>query len=358
MTKKLNIVFVGLSITSSWGNGHATTYRALLKQLSAKGHNIIFFECDVPWYSSNRDMPNPPFCRTLLYKDIPDLQANYKSIIQNADFIILGSYVQKGVLTANWLLKTANCPLAFYDIDTPVTLAKLANKDYEYIDESLIPRFSVYLSFTGGKTIDILQNQFKSPKAIPFYCSVDIDEYYPQRQKINFDLGYLGTYSPDRQPALKNLMLDAAQRWNNGKFIVAGPQYPKNINWPKNLKKLEHIEPSKHRGFYNSQRYTLNITRADMVNAGFSPSVRLFEAAACATPIISDYWHGIETFFIPEKEILISNSPLQTLKYLRRIPEEKRNKIAAAARTRILKEHTASARASQLEHIISNLLPK
>ncbi|HBG27072.1 MAG: glycosyltransferase [Planctomycetes bacterium GWF2_41_51] len=357
MNKNLNIVFVGLSITSSWGNGHATTYRALIRQLAARGHDVTFFECDVPWYSSNRDLPSPTFCRTLLYKDVEDLRINYERVIKNANFIILGSYVQKGVPTANWLLKTANCPVGFYDIDTPVTLAKLANGDYEYIDNSVLPRFSVYLSFTGGKTLDILQNELGSPKAIPFYCSVDIDKYFPQQQEKCYDLGYLGTFSPDRQPALKKLMLDAADKWINGKFIVVGPQYPKNVKWPKNLTKIEHLEPSKHRSFYNSQRYTLNITRIDMIKAGFSPSVRLFEAAACGTPIISDYWQGIETFFKPDDEILISSSPQQTLNYIQDIPEETRKQISINARKRVINEHTASVRAKQLEQIICSLLP-
>jgi spore maturation protein CgeB len=183
----------------------------------------------------------------------------------------------------------------------------------------------------------------------PFYCSVDPSLYYQEEVETKWDLGYLGTYSADRQPALEHLMLEPARRWREGRMLVAGPQYPETVKWPRNVERVTHLPPAEHRSFYNAQRFTLNITRAEMVAAGYSPSVRLFEAAACATPIISDWWEGLDTIFEPGREILISRSPEDTLRYLRDVPEQERSKMRQRARARVLAEHTAARRAAELE---------
>jgi spore maturation protein CgeB len=346
--QKLDIVILGLSITSSWGNGHATTFRGLVSALSRKGHKVIFLERDVPWYASQRDLPNPSYCKTYLYSDLDDLKSRFTSIVAEADLVIVGSYVPEGVTVGTFVTQTAEGITAFYDIDTPVTLAKLENKDYEYLHPDQVSDYDIYLSFTGGPILDRLQKNYGSPMARPFYCSFDPELYYPEEHGLRWDLGYLGTYSADRQPPLNKLMLNAAVQNINGKFVVAGPQYPDEIQWPANVERIQHLPPSAHRKFYNSQRFTLNITRADMIQAGYSPSVRLFEAAACGTPIISDYWQGIETIFEPGKEILIAHTADDTLNYLQ-LDDDKRREIGAAARVKVMNTHTAAHRAAELE---------
>lgn len=345
---QLNIVIAGLSITSSWGNGHATTFRALVKALNALGHRVTFLERDVPWYASQRDMPNPDFCTVRLYKDLKELQREYLDAVRNADLVIVGSYVPEGVAVGNWVCEEAKGVKAFYDIDTPVTLAKLDRNDYEYLSEDLISQYDLYLSFTGGPTLDLLEDKYGSPCARALYCSVDPDLYFPERTIREWDLGYLGTYSADRQPPLEKLLFDAAKAWPEGKFVVAGPQYPEDVKWHANIAHMHHLPPEKHRNFYNSQRFTLNITRADMIRAGYAPSVRLFEAAACGTPIISDYWEGLETIFDLGKEILISSGGAETLSYLQDIDETSRTQIGELAKTKIRKYHTAGHRAVEL----------
>ncbi len=287
--RELNIIFFGLSITSSWGNGHATTFRSLIKELHRLGHKITFFERDVPWYAGNRDMPDPPFCKTILYHHLEDLE-KYRDIVSRADINIVGSYVPDGIKVGEWVLKNSNHITAFYDIDTPVTLANLAKGKETYINQELIGRYELFFSFSAGKTLKILEDDYNCPKALPLHCSVDTDLYYPEEIRKEYDLGYMGTYSQDRQPPLQHLLIDAAKNWSAGSFVVAGTQYPVNIEWPGNIKRIEHLPPGQHRLFYNQQRFTLNITRADMIKAGHSPSVRLFEAAACGIPIISDWW--------------------------------------------------------------------
>ena len=350
MKKQLDIVILGLSITSSWGNGHATTFRGLVRELNRNGHRVTFLERDVPWYASQRDLPEPPYCETFLYSNLPDLQKRFSELIEQADLVIVGSYVPEGVAVGDYVIETAQGVTAFYDIDTPVTLAKLDNKDYEYLHPRLISQYQVYLSFTGGPILQHLENHFGSPMAKPFYCSFDPELYYPEKNELKWDLGYLGTYSTDRQPPLQHLMLDAAIDFPQGKLVVAGPQYPDDIQWPPNVERIQHLPPSEHRKFYNSQRFTMNITRADMIKAGYSPSVRLFEAAACGTPIISDYWDGIETIFEPGKEILISGNAEDTLRYLRNISEDERKQIGESARKKVILNHTAAHRATELEN--------
>jgi len=345
----LKIVILGLTITSSWGNGHATTYRGLVRELSRRGNDVLFLERDVPWYHENRDLPNPPYGRTELYYPLDDLRSRFADDVREADLVIVGSYVPEGVAVGEWVTGAAGGVTAFYDIDTPVTLAKLERGDTEYLSPELIPRYDLYLSFTGGPTLERLERQYGSPMARPLYCSFDPELYRPEACETKWDLGYMGTYSDDRQPPLERMMLEPARQWPEGRFVVAGPQFPATIEWPANVERIEHLPPSEHRDFYCRQRYTLNVTRADMVRAGYSPSVRLFEAAACGVPIISDWWDGLDTLFQPGSEILISRGPEETLRCLREISEPERLRIGRRARERVLAEHTAAHRATSLE---------
>jgi spore maturation protein CgeB len=257
--------------------------------------------------------------------------------------------VPEGVAVGGLALETARGLVAFYDIDTPVTLAALARGEEVYLSPALIPRFDLYLSFTGGPTLARLEKAYGARMARPLYCAVDPDLHFPDRAPAEIDLGYLGTYSADRQEKLDALLIGPARAWPGGRFAVAGPQYPDDIGWPENVARTEHLPPAAHRDFYNRQRYTLNLTRADMAEAGFSPSVRLFEAAACGTPIISDAWPGIETLFRPGEEVLLARTGDEVLTYLQHIPDDRRRALGAAARERVLAAHTADHRAAELE---------
>ncbi|WP_244982059.1 CgeB family protein [Corallococcus exercitus] len=347
--QRMHIVILGLSITSSWGNGHATTYRALVRELVRRGHDVLFLERDVPWYAAHRDPSGTWAGRTELYASLDDLRERFASEVRKADLVVVGSYVPQGVDVGAWVQGTAKGVTAFYDIDTPVTLAKLERGDFEYLAPHLVPGYQLYLSFTGGPTLQRIEQELGSPAARPLYCSCDPELYGPCAGRPRWDLGYLGTYSHDRQPVLERLMLDAARGWPEGRFVVAGPQYPEGVAWPPNVERVQHLPPPEHPAFYTAQRFTLNVTRADMVRAGYSPSVRLFEAAACGVPIISDAWEGLDTFFTPGVEILVSRDARETLGYLRELPEPERQAVALRARARVLAEHTAEHRARTLE---------
>jgi spore maturation protein CgeB len=348
--RPLNVVILGLSVTSSWGNGHATTYRSLLRGLAAHGHRTLFLERNLPWYAENRDEPNPYGARTELYESLDDLTARFEREVTDADLVIVGSYVPDGVAIGAWVNGVAKGLTAFYDIDTPVTMSRLRTEGAtEYITPELIRQYAIYLSFTGGPLLREIETRYGARMARELYCSVDTELYVPSAQAMRWDLGYLGTYSNDRQPALDELLLEPARQWHCGRFAVTGPMYPESIVWPENVAREIHLSPREHPGFYGSQRFTLNITRTSMKEAGYSPSVRLFEAGACATPIVSDWWEGFDSLFEVRREALIASNAEEVLRYLRDVPDAQRLAIGAAARARILAEHTPEHRALQIE---------
>lgn len=355
----MKIVIFGLSITSSWGNGHATTFRALCQALHARGHRIVFFEKNVEWYESNRDLPEPPFCTVKLYEDWSEALPGMRSELRDADVAMLGSYFPDGIAAADEIFNSPALVKTYYDIDTPITVAALREKGAtEYLRQEQIPGFDIYFSFTGGPMLGELESRFGARRAFPLYCSFDPEEYrrFGVNQRFACELSYMGTYAPDRQPKIEELLSSPACVLPNRRFIVAGPQYPRTVRWPANVKRIRHLNPRWHARFYSSSRFTLNVTRRDMVQAGYSPSVRLFEAAACGAAIISDNWLGLDSFFSAGREILLPTDHRDVLHYLTDLSDEEVLRIGAAAQARVLAQHTSQRRAQEFEDEISKVL--
>ena len=353
----MDIVIIGLAITSSWGNGHATTYRALARGLHALGHRVQFLERDQPWYAEHRDEPESAHAETHLYRGVEELEAEHGARVRAADAVIVGSYVPEGARVGDWVLAHARGVRAFYDIDTPVTLAALERGPCDYLRADQIARYDAMLSFTGGPTLQRLVDRYGARAAYALYCSVDVDRHRPATVEPDVDLGYMGTYSDDRQPGLERLMFEPARRLADLRFAVAGAQYPASVAWPANVERVEHLPPSRHAAFYGRSRYTLNLTRADMRAAGWSPSVRLFEAAACGVPIVSDEWAGLEDVLEPGREIVIARTADDVVRCLRDLPESERRRIGRAARERVLAAHSGVERARQLVAMLEGAGP-
>jgi spore maturation protein CgeB len=347
----MRIVFLGLSLSSSWGNGHATTYRSLLKGLHALGHDVLFLERDQPWYSANRDVAEPDYCELRLYHSFDELD-NFVDAVSSADAVIVGSYVPDGPAVIRWADKHRQGLLCFYDIDTPVTLQGLADGRIEYLEAEQVSCFDLYLSFTGGPALQLLRDRYRARRPVALYCSVDPELYRPARVPRRWDRGYLGTFSPDRQPALERLLLEPARRLPDRRFVVAGPQYPRDIIWPTNVERIEHLPPSEHPGFYLALGWALNVTRRDMVRRGYSPSVRLFEATACGVPVLSDRWIGIDEVLAPGREILVLDDTAAVIEAIN-LPEQRRIVMGFAGLTRTLRDHTGRHRAEQLANYLS-----
>jgi spore maturation protein CgeB len=352
----VKIVIFGLSITSSWGNGHATTYRALARALRARGHDMVFFEHDVEWYASNRDMPEPPFCDVHIYEDWKTVLGEARRELQDCDVAMVGSYFPDGTAAIDEVLDSPARVKIFYDIDTPITVSKLRNRDAGYLTRAQVKGFDLYFSFTGGPMLRELESRFGARRAVPLYCSFDPEQYRScPIARFRCDMSYMGTYAPDRQAKIEEFLCKPARTLSQQRFLVAGPQYPRDLVWPCNVKRITHLEPKFHAAFYSSSRLTLNVTRSEMVAAGYSPSVRLFEAAACGATIVSDGWEGLDSFFVPGEEILLPESSSDAVRYLDDMDEAEIQRIGANAQARVLAAHTAQQRALQFEDYVASV---
>ncbi|GAA3762427.1 glycosyltransferase [Terriglobus aquaticus] len=350
-----NIAIFGLTVSSSWGNGHATLWRGLLRALSDRGHHVTFFEKDVQYYRDARDLTELPGGGELqFYPDLDGVRAAAQQALDSADVAIVTSYCPEGSQVAQMLLESKAGLKVFYDLDTPVTLRSLDSGERpEYLPPDGLAGFDLVLSYTGGRALTELQQRLGARNVAPLYGWVDPLQHHPVPPQEHYlcDLSYLGTYAPDRQPALDRLFLETARRLPERAFLIGGAQYPADFPWTSNLFFHRHVPPAAHPAFFSSSQWTLNITREAMAEYGFCPSGRLFEAASCGTPLLSDQWEGLDTFLTPGEQILLVDSPDDVVHALQRSPEE-RNRIARQARDRVLVEHTADARAKTLESLL------
>ena len=351
----MRLVVLGLSLSSSWGNGHATTFRALLSAFVRRGHEVLFLERDQEWYARHRDLADPDWCRLVLYRSLDELDA-FRDAIAAADAVMVGSYVTDGIAVARLVHAVAGGVTAFYDIDTPVTLAALEAGTCDYLSREVVPGFDLYLSFTAGPTLRRLEREFGARRASALHCAVDETRYAPRQAAKRWDLSYLGTYSPDRQPTVERLLVEPARRAPARRFVIAGPLYPAGLALPPNVERIEHLPPEDHAAFYSASRWTLNVTRADMIRAGWSPSVRLFEAGACATAIVSDRWDGLDALFPAGRAVAIADTADDVLAALT-LADDACGAIGEEARRLVLGSHTAAHRAAELEAALTATQP-
>lgn len=345
----MKFTLFGLTISSSWGNGHATPYRAIIGALARMGHQVTFYEKDVHYYAAHRDLPQSDACRLVLYSEWGEVRDEALREAAASDVTINASYCPGGAHIVDDVLGLEHPLKVFYDLDTPVTLENLSLNDVDYLRRDQVPQFGLYLSFTGGRTLDVLTNVWRARRAAALYGCVDPDVHarvWP-RPDFRCDLSYMGTFAADRQQKLDRLFMWPAEQKPDSQFVLAGSLYPWNWQWPKNLRRFEHVAPNDHPAFYSSSRMTLNITRKGMATYGYCPSGRLFEAAACATPVVSDWFEGLDAFFTPRHEIVIAHTEQDVIDVLGASDSEL-ERIAQQARQRTLDEHTGEVRARQL----------
>ena len=351
MRPGLRIVIFGLSVSSSWGNGHAALWRGLIGALLAAGHRVVFFERDVPYYRDYRDLSAlPEGGELVLYPDWASALPRARDALAGADVGMVTSYCPDA-LAATQLLQDGPTTLrCFYDLDTPVTLARLdAGEGVDYIGPDGLAGFDLVLSYTGGGALEALRTRLGARRVVPIYGSVDPALHRPAAPRPEYDalLSYLGTYAADRQAALERLFVEPARALPGERFVIGGAQYPDGFPWTPNTFFVRHLPPPAHPAFYCSSRLTLNVTREAMARAGWCPSGRLFEAAACGVPILTDHWAGLDHFFEPGREILVAHSTEGALAALRMSPAEL-SAIARRARERTLAEHSAACRAAEM----------
>ena len=346
---RMKLTFFGLTISSSWGNGHATPYRAILRALARMGHQVHFFEKDVEYYRLRRDFESCDYCRLTLYEDWDSIRRSALDEARVSDAVITASYLPEGQRINDEILELDRPLRVFYDLDTPITMRNLECGEVNYLRRDQLPAFDLVLSFTGGPILRQLHEDHGARVTRALYGCVDPDDYYrvdPSRD-LACDLSYMGTYAPDRQTGVEKLFLDPARRHAEKQFMLAGSMYPWDWTWPQNVRRVEHVAPGEHSLFYSSSRITLNITRAEMARNGWCPSGRFFEAAACGTPLISDSWDGLNDFFDTPREIRVVSGTHDVEEALK-LPDPELLAMAGRARRRTLDEHTGEVRAGQL----------
>lgn len=356
----MKFVIFGLTVSSSWGNGHATLWRALCKALGQRGHSIHFFERDVPYYAAHRDVTEISGGELILYPDWESVLPLAKKHLADADVAMVTSYCPDGRIACELILNSPARLKTYYDLDTPVTLARLdAEEDVTYLPANGFGDFDLVLSYTGGDALTQLEKRLKAKRVAPLYGSVDPEVHFPVPPVDVFrcDFSYLGTYAEDRQERLNALFIEPARELANRKFVIAGAQYPAEFPWTNNIYFVRHLPPGDHSSFYCSSRLTLNVTRKAMAEMGFCPSGRLFEAAACRTAILSDYWDGLEEFFTPGREILLARTPAEAVQALE-LSDGELERIRIAAREKSLAMHTAARRAMELETALESAFEK
>jgi spore maturation protein CgeB len=352
----MKLVIFGLTLSSAWGNGHATLWRGLCRALGARGHDITFFEREMPYYAAHRDLLDPYGCRLRLYVRWDDVRHEALAVADAATVVMVTSYCPDGVAASQLALESHAALRVFYDLDTPVTLSRLKNGEtVPYLPENGLCDFDLVLSYTGGRALAGLQSRLGARRVAPLYGSVDPDAHRRVRptDRLRADLSYLGTYAADRQSRLERLFIEPARRRPDRRFVIGGSQYPEDFPWTGNIFYVSHMPPPDHPAFYCSSRLTLNVTRGAMAEMGYCPSGRLFEAAACGAPILSDEWEGLGTFFEPGLEILTASDTASALAALDR-PTADLERMARRARERTLDEHTCESRARELETLVES----
>jgi spore maturation protein CgeB len=350
----MKLVIFGLTVSSSWGNGHATLWRGLCKALAARGHHVVFFERDVPYYAMNRDLWTLAGGTLVLYPDWEAVLPLAREHLGDADVAMVTSYQADGVAATELVLQSPAAVRAFYDLDTPVTLDALAGgRPVPYLGARGLRDFDLVLSYTGGAALHELRSRLGARRVAPLYGHVDPDVHRPVPADAHYaaDLSYLGTYADDRQAALQRLFIEPAHSLPEQRFLIGGAQYPQDFPWAQNIWFRKHMPPEYHPAFFSSSRWTLNVTRAAMARMGWCPSGRLFEAAACGCPVISDAWEGLDAFFVPGEEIVIARETEDVVRAMQ-MTDAERDAIARRARERTLDEHTSARRAAELESLL------
>jgi spore maturation protein CgeB len=351
----MKIVIFGLAISSSWGNGHATLWRGLCNALGKHSHHVVFFERDAPYYAEHRDLTEIPGGRLVIYPKWDTVSGYAKKELADADVAIVTSFCPDG-RAASELSLSSQALHVYYDLDTPVTLdAFNTGKPIRSIGPRGLRDFDLVLSYTGGRAVAELKQKLGARRVVPLYGSVDPEVHRPAAaiERFRSDLSYLGTYAEDRQSRLDELLLEPARRLPENGFLIGGPLYPPTFPWKRNISYIQHVAPHEHSPFYCSSRLTLNITRSTMAAMGYCPSGRLFEAAACGAPILSDSWEGLDEFFEPGRDILTASGAEDTINSLN-LSDRELDQIAKSARDRTLSEHTSEQRSRQLETIFQH----
>ena len=350
----MKLFVFGSSLTSTYWNGAATYYRGIYKNLSKLGYHIVFAEPDIYKRQANRDAENIDYADVRVYES-PSGIASLLEEATSADLVIKHSgigaddeFLERAILDC----RSGGSSTAFWDVDAPATLARV-EADPTDLFRALIPQYDFIFTYGGGQPVVERYLRLGAKNCYPIYNALDPETHYPVASDPEFrcDLAFVGHRLPDREKRIDDFFFRAAHLAPELSFILggegwAGKSLPPNVRW------IGHVASSAHNRVNCSARMVLNINRDSMADVGFSPPTRVFEAAGAGACLITDAWAGIESFFMPENEILLASSAKEIVRWLRLLDEKETARIGAAMRQRALRDHTYQLRAAEVNNIL------
>lgn len=357
MKRNLKIAFFGSSIVSAYWNGAATYYRGIVKALHKMGHEVTFYEPDIYERQKHRDIEDPDWCNVVVY---PEDKVSLRGLLRQAseaDVIIKASGVgafDEFLEDAVTQLKDENNIIIFWDVDAPATLDRIESDSFDPFNE-LIPKYDLVLTYGGGQPVIDAYQRNGAKKCVPIYNALDTETHHPvePEEKFEASLAFLGNRLPDREARVEEFFIKPAQNLPQEKFILGGSGWG-DKGLPSNVDYVGHVYTHDHNAFNCTPKAVLNISRDSMAKYGFSPATRVFEAAGAGACIITDYWKGIESFFEPDKEILVVKSGEEVEYVLSKLTAERAKEIGDAAYKKVLAKHTYEHRAKLLESVIAD----
>lgn len=352
----MRFAFFGSSLVSAYWNGAATYYRGLLRALAARGHAVTFLEPDAFDRQAHRDIDDPPWARVVIYEPtVPAMEAALAAVAGEADVLVKCSGV--GVLDRELeaAVAAAGSPgrsTVFWDVDAPATLESVAADAHDPLRD-LVGRYDAVLTYGGGERVVKAYLALGARRCVPVYNAVDPATHHPVAPSPRFsaDLAFLGNRLPDREARVEEFFLSAAARMPRARFLIGGSGW-EDKPMPPNVVRLGHVYTRDHNALNVTAKAILNINRESMARFGASPPTRIFEAAGAGACILSDRWDGIEAFLEPGREILLGTCGAQIAEMLTALTRERARAIGAAARRRVLAEHTYAHRAAQVEALL------
>jgi spore maturation protein CgeB len=362
MKRGLRFAFFGSSLVSAYWNGAATYYRGIIRALARRGHQVTFYEPDIYDRQKHRDIESPSWARVVVYRGGSE-QAVWRAIEQacGVDFLIKTSGVgefdellESAVLQG----KSADTTVIFWDVDAPSTLERVISTPSDPFLR-LIPSYDLILTYGGGDPVVEAYTRLSARRCVPIYNALDPETHYcvPSDPRFAADLGMLANRLPDRERRVEEFFLRAAALAPEFRFLLGGNGW-KDKAVPENVQQIGHVYTRDHNAFNCTCRAVLNVNRESMARFGFSPPTRVFEAAGAAACLITDAWEGIELFLEPEREVLVARNAEEVVGRLRGLTPERARAIGAAARHRILSQHTYEHRAAQIEDVLDSAISR
>ena len=352
----MRIFVFGSSITSSYWNGAATYYRGIYKQLHLLGHQITFAEPDAYGRQQKRDSGDFSYVQSIVYKnadDIPALLAQAAEcdlVIKHSGVGVFDELLEEKVLQC----RSNRTSVAFWDVDAPATLARV-EKNQEDAFRLLIPEYDFIFTYGGGPPVVDHYTRLGARNCHPVYNALDPETHHPvpPDHALACDLLFVGHRLPDRERRVEEFFFRAAGLAPELGFVLGGEGW-ESKRMPANVRWIGHVGTGDHNRVNCSARMVLNINRDSMAGVGFSPPTRIFEAAGAGACLITDRWPGIETFFIPGKEILLAGSAEEIVEHLRNISDAEAREIGGNMLQRALRSHIYALRAQEFDAIVAN----